>query len=161
MIFGMGIAYTLFLIWAVLWKCGVPFVGGGERVFNILPFNNNTRWEMQFNIAVFAPFGFYVAASLRKLSLPKLVLIIPLASLALEVVQFVLAVGRSDVTDLLMNTLGGIIGILAFLVLTRIFRKREQIVTLVVCALMTLFEVYMAVSFIFWGQLNLGFMIIR
>jgi glycopeptide antibiotics resistance protein len=161
LIFTMGIAYALFLMWAVLWKCGLPFVGGGERVANLLPFNDNTTWELQFNIAVFAPFGFYVAASLRKLALPKLVLTTLLASLVLEIMQFVLAVGRSDVTDLLMNTFGGVVGIAAFYALAWFFRKRERVATLFACALMTLFEVYMTVSFIVLGQLNLGFMVIR
>jgi glycopeptide antibiotics resistance protein len=161
LIFGMGIACTLFLVWAVLFKCGTASIGSGERVVNIFPFNGNTQWEMQFNIAVFAPFGFYIAASLRKLALPKLVLITLLASLALEIIQFMFAAGRSDVTDLLMNTIGGIAGIVVFYALARLFGKREHIGTLVLCAMMTAFEVYMTVSFIVFGQLNLGFMVIR
>jgi len=116
---------------------------------------------LRFNIAVFAPFGFYIAAALRKTAPIKLILLPPLVSLALEIIQFILAVGRSDVTDLLMNTLGGWIGIAAFFVLAWLFRKRERVITLSVCILMTLFEVYMTVSFILTGQLNLGCMIIR
>jgi glycopeptide antibiotics resistance protein len=65
-VLGMGIAYAVFLAWAILWKCGAPFAGdGSERAVNLLPFNGNTRWELVFNIAVFMPFGFYLAAAMR------------------------------------------------------------------------------------------------
>ena len=162
LIFGMGIAYSIFLVWAVLYKCGVPFIGdGAERTINMLPFNNNTSWEMQFNIAVFIPFGFYLAAAQQRLSPIKQALAILLTSVFFEVVQFILAIGRSDITDLLMNTLGGVIGISAFYMLSKLFGKNERKATLVICILLTLLELYMAVSFILFGQLNVGFMIIR
>jgi glycopeptide antibiotics resistance protein len=162
LIFGMGIAFLFFLIWAILWKCGVPFIGDGtERTVNLLPFRGNSTWELQFNIAIFVPFGFYLAAAKPNLSLLKKILITLLTSFAFEVVQFALAIGRSDVTDLLMNTLGGIIGIAGFYLLARLFGKNERKATLVICVLLTLIELYMTVSFILWGQLNLGFMKIR
>lgn len=162
LILGMGIAYSIFLVWAVLYKCGAPFIGDGtERTINLLPFNGNTSWEMQFNIAVFIPFGFYLAAAKQKLSLIKQASTILLASVFLEAVQFILAIGRSDITDLLMNTLGGVIGFSVFNMLANLFGKNERKVTLVICVLLTLLELYMAVSFILFGQLNIGFMIIR
>ena len=162
LIYGMGITYLLFLVWAVLWKCGLPFVGDGtERIINLLPFSNNTSWEMQFNIIVFAPFGFYLAAAKREYGLLKQILAILLVSLALEIAQFILTVGRSDITDLLMNTLGGIIGISAFYLLSKLFGKYERKATLVICVLLTLLLLYAAVSFILFGKLNIGFMIIR
>ncbi|MDR3052672.1 MAG: VanZ family protein [Coriobacteriales bacterium] len=162
LILGMGIACVLFLVWAILWKCGVPFIGNGaERVINLLPFNHNTTWEMQFNIAVFMPLGFYLAAYRPKLKCIQLVGVTLLVSLALEVLQFALAIGRSDITDLLMNTLGGSIGIVAFYGLSKLLGRHERPATLVVCVLLTLLELYMTVSFVAFGQLNLGFMIIR
>jgi glycopeptide antibiotics resistance protein len=161
-ILGMGIVYAFFLVWAILWKCGIPFIGdGSERTINLLPFNGNTRWELEFNVAVFMPFGFCLAAVMRKLTLPKLVLATLTASLVLETIQFALAVGRSDVTDLLMNIIGGVIGIAAHLVLSKLSGKNERKVTLAACVPLTLLEVYMTISFILFGQLNIGFMIIR
>ncbi|MDR1796603.1 MAG: VanZ family protein [Clostridiales Family XIII bacterium] len=65
----MVIFYLLFLIWAILWKCSTPFVGdGSERAINLLPLRGNTMWEMQFNVAIFMPFGFYLAAWVREWS---------------------------------------------------------------------------------------------
>jgi glycopeptide antibiotics resistance protein len=161
-ILGMGIAYAVFLMWAILWKCGTPFIGdGSERAINLLPFNGNTRWELEFNIAVFVPLGFYLAAAKRGLTPVKQILTTLMVSFLFEAVQYALAVGRSDVTDLLMNTLGGIVGIAAFYALSKLFGKHERKAALVVCILLTLLELYMTVSFIVFGQLLIGGMIIR
>jgi glycopeptide antibiotics resistance protein len=116
---------------------------------------------LEFNIAVFVPFGFYLAAAIRKLTVVKQILITLLVSLLFEVVQFVLAVGRSDVTYLLMNTLGGTVGIAGFYLLSKLFDRHERKASLVICTLLTLLEFYMAVSFIVFGQINLGFMVIK
>jgi glycopeptide antibiotics resistance protein len=82
-------------------------------------------------------------------------------SFLLEVVQFALAVGRSDVTDLLMNTLGGAAGGAGFYLLFKLFGGHEQKTVLAVCCLLTLLELYMAASFLLFGQLHLGFMIVK
>ena len=41
-----------------------------------------------------------------------------------EVVQFVFAIGASDVTDLIGNTLGGIVGILFCIIMKKIAPKK-------------------------------------
>lgn len=162
LIYGMGTAYLLFLVWGILWKCGIPYIGDGSlRVINLLPFNGNTRWEMQFNLAVFMPFGFFLSAVKPKRTKAWLILITLLASFVLEIVQYILAVGRSDVTDILLNTLGGAVGIGTFYALKRLFGRHEPKATLAICILVTLLELYMTVSFIFVGQLYIGFMMIK
>lgn len=45
-------------------------------------------------------------------------------SLIYEVMQFVLAIGASDITDLINNTLGGLIGVLIFGLLQKIFGEK-------------------------------------
>jgi glycopeptide antibiotics resistance protein len=158
----MGVAYLLFLAWAALWKCGVPFIGDGtERVLNLLPFNNNTQWELQFNVVAFMPLGFYLAAYRPKSKVIKKIAATFVVSFVIELVQFVLAIGFSDITDLLMNTLGGIIGIVVFYVLSWLFGRNERKATLVVCVLFTLLVLYMTVSFMVFRQLNIGFMVLK
>jgi glycopeptide antibiotics resistance protein len=93
LIFGMGIAFLLFLVWAILWKCSIPFIGGdAERTINLLPFNGNTQWELQFNIAVFVPFGFYLSAAKLELSLLKRVLYAKRSALTLVAVNSLLVI---------------------------------------------------------------------
>lgn len=57
----MFAVYLLFLGWAILWKCRVPFIGGTERVNNLIPFRGNAGYEKLFNLVLFVPLGFYIA----------------------------------------------------------------------------------------------------
>ena len=153
---------VIFLIWAILWKCGVPSIGNEtQRAINILPFNGNTRWEMQFNILLFVPFGFYLSAAMPKSKIVKLFLFTALASVILEIAQYILAVGRSDITDVLLNTVGGGIGIAAFYTLSKLFDKHSRKAVMFVCILIIAFELYMSTSFILFGQVRLGHVIFR
>lgn len=107
--------YLLFLVWAVLWKFNAPYIGGGAlRLINLTPFSGNSVPEMRFNILIFVPFGFYISALAPKCAFTKRVLISLLASALLEVFQYIFAIGRSDVTDLILNTVGGAAGIAVF-----------------------------------------------
>ena len=76
------------------------------------------RWlEMLNNFLAFIPFGFflceYLFSSVRHRSLPRLgyvTLAAFLLSLFIEYLQLVLHVGYFEVTDLVMNTLGAVVG---------------------------------------------------
>jgi glycopeptide antibiotics resistance protein len=154
--------YALFLVWAILWKCGAPYIGDGSyRAISLVPFSGNTRWEMEFNLAVFVPFGFLLSAVAEKRGIIKLIGVTLLASLALEVAQYILAVGRSDVTDLLLNTVGGAVGIAACWILQKLFGRYADKVVLAAGIVITAFTLYVAVSFIAFGELYLGFMKLR
>lgn len=45
-------------------------------------------------------------------------------SLIFELTQFILALGACDITDLINNTIGGIIGISIYFMLTKIFKSK-------------------------------------
>ena len=150
-----------FLVWAILWKCGVPFIGDGtERAISFTPFRGNTSWEMQFNILLFVPFGFLLSA-LKKRWLPRQIFAVISTSVFLEVAQYVLAVGRSDSTDILLNTLGGVIGIGIYFLLAKFFGKHSCAAVATSCVLIAAFEVYVSVSFILFGAVHLGFMMFK
>jgi len=55
-----------------------------------------------------------------------------LFSLFIEVSQSILAVGATDITDLLTNTLGGILGILIYRSLRKVFNSEKLDVVLIV-----------------------------
>lgn len=145
-----------FLIWAILWKCGLPFVGDGtQRVINLTPFSGNTGWEMQFNVLLFVPFGFLLSAIMIK-KLPLQILAVVSTSILLEIAQYILAVGRSDITDILLNTLGGAIGIVAYYLLAKLFGKYSSIAVMVACVSVAVFELYVSASFILFGVVRFG-----
>ena len=58
-----------------------------------------------------------------------------------EIVQDILAIGRSDITDLIGNTLGGIIGIGLFVVIKKILDKNTVKIINVLATIGTVFIV--------------------
>jgi len=80
--------------------------------------------EIADNIMLFIPFGIYISVLKSEWSLLKRVLSAAGLSLAFEVAQFIFALGRTDVTDLLGNTLGGVIGIGVYALALRILKER-------------------------------------
>lgn len=74
------------------------------------------------NILWFVPFGVYVGAKGK--SAAACVLYTALLSLTIETLQFVLSTGCSETEDILLNTLGGVLGWLACRGLRRLMEKR-------------------------------------
>jgi glycopeptide antibiotics resistance protein len=110
------VVYLTLLGWTVLWKLDVPWVGG-ERMVKLVPFvaadgaGASAPLEVVVNLLLFVPFGVYLGllAPARRWWVHAGV--VAGASLALEVAQYVLAVGRSDSTDVVVNTAGGLLGL--------------------------------------------------
>ena len=50
-------------------------------------------------------------------------------SVAVEIIQGVFAVGASDIDDVILNCVGGLIGMLAFWLLSAILRERSRVRT--------------------------------
>ena len=100
---------------------------GGEPEFRQLSFSlyfNGT--ETLLNIAAFVPLGLFLRLPAEK---PKFVLhalICLLVSLAFEAAQYALMLGTTDLTDLITNTLGGVLGILLCAALERILGKKAK-----------------------------------
>ena len=76
-----------------------------------------TRAELISNIVVFIPFGFFLSvflASTKRFSIGRQIGLVTLATFALslliECLQLILHVGFFEVTDLVLNTVGGLIG---------------------------------------------------
>ncbi|MDR1034073.1 MAG: VanZ family protein [Bifidobacteriaceae bacterium] len=138
MIYALFAFYLFVLTWAILWKFNVPYIGDGtERVINMIPFHANSDSEMRFNVFIFIPFGFYISAITSKPAVDKQILITFLTSTAFEALQYILAIGRSDITDIILNTFGGIIGILAFSLTTALFGKRTCEALLILSIIIT------------------------
>ena len=128
--------YFLALVWIILFKMQIPFSRMGHiRSVNLIPFAGSVEvngriyiQEIVYNVLIFIPFG--VFSCMLVPSKPWLQQIAPsfFTSLALEILQFVLAVGASDITDLLGNTAGGMIGAGIFYIFMRICKERAVLV---------------------------------
>lgn len=130
-VFGIYFALLVFLI---IFKFGNA---RHMRSVNLIPygasgFDNviSTGWALRetvYNILVFIPLGVYVALFQRK----RYYFLIPFViSVCFEVIQFIFAIGASDITDVIGNTIGGFIGILLWKVIHKIFPKKGEIIVL-------------------------------
>jgi len=112
-------AYLLLLLWLLLFKLSYDFsavLNHQERSLNIVPFagfSSSTR-EMRDNFLVFLPLGLLMSVSLKQLSFRQKLIGIFLLSVAVELVQFILAIGVTDITDIITNTLGGGLGLVLY-----------------------------------------------
>jgi glycopeptide antibiotics resistance protein len=61
-----------------------------------------------------------------KLSFAKMLTMIIGLSLSFEVLQFIFALGRTDITDVIDNTLGGVIGIGIYTVLSKVLKGKTN-----------------------------------
>ena len=120
---GLFVVYLALLGWAVLWKLEVPWVGG-QRMVKLVPFlatdaaGPSAPLEVVANLLLFLPFGAYLRLLAPTRPWWALAGVVAGASLTLEVTQYVLAIGRSDTTDVVVNTAGGVVG-LALVALAR------------------------------------------
>ena len=48
-------------------------------------------------------------------------------SLSYEIIQYIFAIGASDITDLIGNTLGGICGIFVYMIIRCLFKNDKKI----------------------------------
>jgi glycopeptide antibiotics resistance protein len=76
------------------------------------------------NVLAFAPFGFLLPQLNKRYRRFLLVAFLSmLFSLAVETTQLVLRVGIFDVDDILMNTIGGMLGYISYVICNRLYRK--------------------------------------
>jgi glycopeptide antibiotics resistance protein len=113
--------YLLTLLWLVLFKFSFDFssvlLEYQSRSLNLIPFlgifEGNSR-EMIDNFVVFVPFGLLLGVNFKQVNMWRKLAIICAVSVAFEILQYVLAIGTTDITDVITNTLGGFIGLLLY-----------------------------------------------
>lgn len=116
---GLLIFYLAALSWIIIFKMAfsvmkLPHI----RSINLIPFGESViiNGKMDFgeiiqNLLAFIPFGILICVLWEKKSLLKQFFPIICTSILFEVIQYVFAVGASDITDVLMNSAGGLLGI--------------------------------------------------
>ena len=138
------VVYLVLLAWIVLWKLEVPYVGAGAlREIKLIPFapgagaGASEPFEVIANVLLFVPFGLYLALVAPSWPWWKGACAVAGASLVLEIAQYVLALGSSDVTDLIVNTAGGLAGIGLLALARRGLQARTVTVMTRICAIGT------------------------
>lgn len=80
------------------------------------------------NIVIFIPLGLYFSLLNRKGKLLYNTLLVLAVSVGAEVLQYVLQVGASDIDDVILNTLGGFLGVAVFWGLQALCKERVRTV---------------------------------
>ena len=82
--------------------------------------------EIINNVIVFIPVGAYFSLLFKNKSVLKAIGSVLGISFVYEIIQFIFAIGASDITDLISNTLGGIIGIALVYVLSIVLKDKTH-----------------------------------
>lgn len=127
--------YIYFLLSNILFKYVTPvglFEDGRyfSRSINLIPFNDlfegvYNKLDIFGNMILFIPFGLFLKILLPHNSFFKNIVSFSLVSFCFEALQYILAIGASDITDIIYNVIGGILGIGIYNLLKLIFRKEE------------------------------------
>ena len=126
------VIYLLILSWIILFKLQFSFSTLDHiRQINLIPFGGSViaNGRIDFdeiinNVIVFIPVGVYFSLLFRNKSFLKVIGSVLSISLAYETIQFIFAIGASDITDLICNTLGGLIGIALVCVLSLVLKDK-------------------------------------
>ena len=131
---GLLAVYLFALTWIIVFKMQFSFQGLPDfREINLIPFagsanvNNQIDFnEIIYNVLAFIPFGIYISMLKPNWSFLKKIAVIAGVSLLFEILQFIFAIGASDITDLIGNTLGGIIGVGVYIVFCKLFSTKAN-----------------------------------
>lgn len=135
------VIYMIVLVYLLLLSDGFGRSQGSEFRYNLIPFKEIIRFiryrdRIDFpmvminlfgNVAAFMPFGALIRWVLdRKTRWFQAVGYTFLFSFCVELLQLVARVGVFDVDDLILNTLGGLLGFLVYYLLLLINRRSER-----------------------------------
>lgn len=125
--------YLALLIWIILFKLQFSITALDRvREINLIPFYYKEEvtfhaTEVLENVLIFVPFGIYLCLIFKKLRFSGKLFLIAGMSLLLELCQYVLAIGRSDITDLITNIVGGLIGVFLYNTVVWLFHNQKRV----------------------------------
>jgi glycopeptide antibiotics resistance protein len=145
-LYGVFICYMLFLI-KLLFLSRVSLLDlfnsqrTSHKSINLIPFysikeyifsNSATIKKFAFgnvvgNIVIFIPLGTYLSLFKNNKRVITNLLFIFIVSLFIEIIQGLLGIGASDVDDIILNCLGGLVGILGYKFLLFILRDEKKV----------------------------------
>jgi len=109
--------YLLILLWLLLFKSSFDLLmvfDYHRRSLNLIPFDRNGYSEMICNVIIFVPLGLLLSINFGQISVWRKLAFIFVFSLVIEIIQFVTAIGVADLTDVITNTGGGLIGLVLY-----------------------------------------------
>lgn len=151
------IIYIAILSWIILFKLQFTLSTlVSTRRINLIPFGSSViiNGKMDFdeiinNIIAFIPIGLYLSMLKPNWSFFKKACPILGISLTYEVIQFIFAIGATDITDVITNTTGGVVGILLFFIISKVLKDKANKILHVLAIICTLLLVALLALLIF------------
>lgn len=146
LLYGVFAFYFILLISITIFKYVTPwdlFEQGREinRSINFVPFetirgyvtgkslvSQTVVWyNVLGNICLFMPLGIYLQLFRVKKNSFNSIVIVFIVSLMIELIQFVFGIGATDIDDIILNCLGGVIGVLLYQVIGLAVKDKQKI----------------------------------
>ncbi|HFD6952716.1 TPA: glycopeptide resistance protein VanZ-A [Enterococcus faecium] len=112
---GLLALYLVTLIWLVLFKLQYNILSVfnyHQRSLNLTPFTATGNFrEMIDNVIIFIPFGLLLNVNFKEIGFLPMFAFVLVLSLTFEIIQFIFAIGATDITDVITNTVGGFLGL--------------------------------------------------
>ena len=143
--------YLMVLLWLVLFKLKVNIssvFNYHHRSLNLIPFaapakvNGEISFgEIIFNCLFFIPFGLLLNVNFKKPGFLTKLAFIMIFSVTVELIQFIFAIGATDITDVITNTLGGFIGLALYTLCNKYINneKLDRVINSIGAVLFVLF----------------------
>lgn len=124
------IIYLIALFWIIIFKFDLSFSNFGyARSINLIPFHESLIIngkidfsEIIMNVIIFMPLGIYAGLLFKKSAFWQKCLLFLFVSFMCETAQYILGVGTSDITDLITNTIGGVMGLFIYIGVKKILK---------------------------------------
>lgn len=128
---GLLVFYLAALTWIILFKLQFSIADLPHlRNINLIPFGDSVivngiidYGEIIQNFLVFIPYGLFIHILWEEKPILKQFLPIICTSFLFETAQFIFAIGGSDITDIIMNSLGGFSGIVTAIGVSKISNR--------------------------------------
>lgn len=128
------LVYLIVLVWILLFKFSISADDFREmmqlnmRRINVIPFGDSSkvkgmidRSELWNNFLIFVPFGGLLGIVAKKSNVWQKIGYLFIFSFMIELMQYLLQIGASDITDILTNVSGGVLGMGVYALLRRQF----------------------------------------
>jgi len=153
-IFGVDIFFYLIILFALV------FLKDNTRAVNFIPFSFIKDYVVDEkplgianivgNIVMFIPMGIFLPMIEKRYG--KVLLWIVMSSICIEAVQYVFIRGITDIDDVILNSVGGLIGIACYKKSDIWGNESEKIVlVLILCALVCFIVLYSCLHFGVFG----------
>lgn len=139
----LNITYWAILLFYIFLLVDTVFISRDSiRSVNLIPFKSIRKFVMVDNgiggtriidmniwgnILMFIPAGIYLILHNSSKSITNNLFYIFLLSLFIEVGQYIFALGATDVDDIILNLVGGFIGLIIYIIAEKIFKNDIKI----------------------------------